>query len=287
MTTHRTNAATELTIHDGRPPHLLAQSIRSESVRVRRPGLLAIGFGLGAAFAVVTTLVTFLTAEPLDTAADSAAPTSFASVEAIEAIGGFFSSFELLGRVLGLVVLAVWALSLAADFDSGFVRMLVQAQPDRRRLFAGKVIALVAFTSAVTLVAIFFTLMTAFPVAPPADLSTDAWSTDLVSEILAGLANLLLSSIVWGAIGLAIATITRSAGAAIGIGVGWLLLVEPLIGLASDALADYLPGGVVGAVTTGGSDTVEWSVAVVIAAVYAAVSLGVAGTVFARRDITD
>ncbi len=261
--------------------------VRSEVVRVFRPTLRLLGLGLSAGFALVTTIVTFMTAEPATTEAGSAVAPSFASIEILQAPGGFFGAFELLARFLGLVLLSVWALSVAGDYSSGFIRMMVQAQPNRLQLFSGKLLALCGFTAMCTAVAAVLALVAAFGIAGPADIDTASWSTNLVPEVLSGSVNLTVSCIAWGCIGLLIATLTRSAGLAIGLGVGWLLLVEPLIGLASQDVADFLPGGIIGAVATGGSDSVAWTTSFVLTIAYAAISAGAALTVFVRRDITE
>jgi ABC-2 type transport system permease protein len=261
--------------------------VRSELVRVLRPTLRLIGLGLAATFAVLTTVVTFMTAEPASKESGSAVAPSFASIEVLQAPGGFFGAFELLARFLGLAVLAIWALSVAGDYSSGFIRMMVQAQPNRRLLFTGKVFALSCFTVMCAGVAALLALLVAYGIAGPADIETSNWSPDLIPEVLSGLLNLSVACIAWGCIGLLVATLTRSAGLAIGLAVGWLLLLEPLIGLASQDFANYLPGGIIGAVATGGNDSIAWSTAILLTIGYAVISVGAALTVFARRDITE
>jgi ABC-2 type transport system permease protein len=267
------------------PSRGFANAFRSELVRLTRPRLVGLGLGLSAAFGILTTIVVFLTAEATKPAAGSAR--SFATIHQLEAVGGFFGSFQLSARLVGLVTLAVWAVSVATDYSSGYVRMLVQAEPNRRRLFVGKVAALSAFTAVMTLAATITTLMTAFPIAKPADISTSAWSTGLVGEILSGYLNLTIAALAWGAVGLLIVTLTKNSGIAIGVGIGWLLLLEPIIGLASATIANYLPGGTTGALAVGGIDGIHWPTALVLTLAYSATCAAVAGRVFAGRDISD
>jgi ABC-2 type transport system permease protein len=267
------------------PSRGLVNAFRSELIRVTRPRLVGLGLGLSAAFGVLTTVVVFLTAKDTEPAPGSVG--SFASIRQLEAAGGFFGSFQLSARLVGLVALAVWAVSVATDYSSGYVRMLVQAEPNRRRLFVGKVAALGSFTVAMTLSATISTLMAAFAIAKPADISTSSWSPGMVGEILSGYFNLTIAALAWGAVGLLIATLTKNSGIAIGVGIGWLLLLEPIIGIASAKIADYLPGGTTGALAVGGTDSVHWSTALVVTLAYAAICAAVAGSVFAKRDISD
>jgi ABC-type transport system involved in multi-copper enzyme maturation permease subunit len=270
----------------GTPRRGLINCIRSELVRVTRPRLLLLGMGLAAAFGIMITAVVFGTAEETLSSAGGLSQ-SFATMTQLEASGGFFGSFELLARLLGLVVLAVWAISVATDYDSGFIRMLVQAEPNRLRLFLGKITALGCFTLLVALVATIATVVTALPAAGGSDISTDQWSSGVVGHALSGYANLTIAALAWGSIGLLIATITKNSGVAIGVGVGWLLLIEPIIGLASKSAANYLPGGTIGALAAGGTDKVSYITALIITLLYAAVAMGVAAKFFLSRDIHD
>ncbi len=106
-------------------------------------------------------------------------------------------------------------------------------------------------------------------------------------HIASGYLNLAVATIAWGSIGFAIATVTKNAGTAIGAGVGWSLLVEPILSMASERVGDYLPGGTIGAVASGGTPNLSWSVALVIAVVYIAAATTVAWLTIRSRDITD
>ena len=44
------------------------------------------------------------------------------------------------------MLLALWAIAAASDYDTGLIRVLVQAQPNRLKLLGGKIIALTGFT---------------------------------------------------------------------------------------------------------------------------------------------
>ncbi len=266
--------------------HPLSSSYRSELVRVFRPSLRWLGLGLGALFAFLITAVVFMTAEPGGAVSDDPVGTgSFATIQTLEEAGGFFGGFELLGRILGLVLLTVWALSVAGDYSSGFIRMLVQAQPRRPWLMVGKIVALAGLTAAITVLSTAVTMVAAWLLAGPSDVSTAAWTDGLAGEVVAGAVNLTVACLAWGVVGLVIGTATRSAGIAIGAGVGWLLVLEPILGLLSDDLADYLPGGTISAVATGGTDSLSWTTALIVTTGYAVAAAVASVVLLTKRDI--
>lgn len=260
--------------------------IRSEYIRLWRPSLRYVGLGLTGAFAVLTSAIMFWTAEPEQDSAASGRPGGGAtSVEALEAPGGFIGALGLLGDLVGLIVLALWALAVASDYDSGLIRVLVQAEPDRRRLLSGKIGALVAFTALVTGTTTLIVVLVSRPFARFAGISSEAWSTDFGTELLSGYTNLTVAAIAWGAIGLLIAVVTRSGGVAIAVGIGYILVFEGLIGIIADELVDYLPGGTIGVVASGGGAELDWLPALGLTLAYTTTACVLALAVFRRRDV--
>ena len=262
--------------------------IRSEYIRLWRPSLRYVGLGLTAAFAVLTSAIMFWTAESRDDSAASAGRPGgdpSLSIEALEDPGGFLGALGLLGDLVGLIVLALWALAVASDYDSGLIRILAQAEPNRHRLLGGKIVALVAFTALVTATTTLVVILVSRPFARFAGISSDAWSTDFGTELLSGYTNLTIAAIAWGAIGLLIAVITRSSGVAIAVGIGYILVFEGLIGIVADELVDYLPGGTIGVVASGTGGELDWLPALALTLAYTAAACAVALAVFRRRDI--
>lgn len=99
--------------------------------------------------------------------------------------------------------------------------------------------------------------------------------------------DLLGALLVWGVLGLALATVTRSAAVAISVGVGYVLLLEPVIESVAGAVADRLPGSTLAALAGGGSDALSYPAALGLGVAYTLVAVGVALAVFLRRDVTD
>ena len=96
-----------------------------------------------------------------------------------------------------------------------------------------------------------------------------------------------MSVLAWGVIGVAVATVTRSVTAAIAGGIGYMMVVEGLLGMVLDTgVTTYLPGSVLGAVASGGTASLALGSALLLGSAYAAAAICIAGVVFVRRDIT-
>jgi hypothetical protein len=80
------------------------------------------------------------------------------------------------------------------------------------------------------------------PLARLEGIKVDAWKTDFVSHIFKGYFDFMVVALVWGLIGLMLAVLTRSSAMAIGIGIGFLLVVESLITIVAPDAGKYLPG---------------------------------------------
>jgi ABC-type transport system involved in multi-copper enzyme maturation permease subunit len=244
--------------------------VRSELVRLARLRLLAGWFGLTALFAVMVNFVMF------SVATDQASmPTGPA------APSGVISGLSAAASMFGVLTFAFWAMSAAGDYQTGLIRMLASAQPHRWKLVIGKAIALMLITAVAATVAMMVCLMAAPIAAEGAGISTTAWG----SVVLFAWLNAYASMIVWGAIGFALATVFRSSAIAISVGVGYVLVVESVIGMAMDN-PSWLLGSTMQALAAGGNSAVEYPGAVTLAVAYVAISMVIATVVTSRRDIS-
>jgi len=255
------------------------QATRSEAKRLSRRSFAGVGLGLLIFFSIMTTAVTFFAGNEAGGRMQS--QIDLTSAEGL--VAGFMTGAD----IFGIVALALWAAATASDYSTGWVRVLVQAEPRRWRLYGGKLFALVGYTVVGTAVAavVSFALAPAF--AGMEGISTAAWSAGAVTTALSTWLNVTLSVLAWGVIGVAVATVTRSVAAAIAGGVGYLMVVEGLLGLVLDeSLMTYFPGSVLSAVASGGVADLAYGSALLIGLGYAAAAVVIAGLVFARRDIT-
>jgi len=257
--------------------------IRSELTRLASPWLLLGGIGLMALFGVLATVVVFVTA---GSGSATLPGTQDITKAMLEAPDGMFAGLQTFAGMLGIVALVVWAMSATTDVSSGLIRLLVQAEPRRLLLLGGKIVALVVFTCAATLVATLMVMPMVQGLAKSAGVSTAAWQPHLAHTIVSGYLDLTLCVLLWGVVGLCVGILTRSAGISIAIGIGYLLLFEGALTMVLGGAQKWLPGIVFKAIASGGSTDMAFTTAVLLGAAYALVALAVAVFTFRRRDIT-
>lgn len=188
-------------------------AIRSEVLRLRRR-TFHLGLILFVAIAALGSLVALPNAS--DAPPDGPNPGgAFVTLADVAASDGFTSGLQFVGSLLGIVALAYWAISSAQDHSSGLIRLLVQAEPRRWPLLGGKVVALSAWTLVGTLLATISASAVALVVAGGLEVDTAAWTDAPVTAFLSSWIELSLPILTWGAIGLALAELTRSQAAAI------------------------------------------------------------------------
>lgn len=190
--------------------------------------------------------------------------------------------------MLGIVALALFAISVAKDYERGTIRQLLVGEPRRALLLGGKLLALSVVIAASVAIAAIVGVGVAFAFSGSAGVSTAAWTTGAgLAEAWTAAVNVSIATVVWGLAGAAIAMATRSASAAITGGVAYLLVGENLLGLVWDSATEWLPGGTLDAFTSGGTSAVSYGRSVVMLTLYATAFVVAAFVIFARRDITD
>jgi ABC-type transport system involved in multi-copper enzyme maturation permease subunit len=261
--------------------------IRSELLRLGRRNVLVGWFGLIIMFAVLINFVMFQVVEQSGPATADGPGVTFPSAATLLSTDGIVAGLGSAASFFGVVTLAFWALITASDYSTGMVRIVVAAEPRRWRLLMGKWVALASVTASTCLVALIVNVIVAPAAARTGGFSPDTWGTDILPVLSGAVAHLFLSLLVWGSIGLALATLTRSAGVAIGIGVGYVLLFEAVIAAVASGISDWLPGSILGALAQGGNDSMSFVSACLVGAAYVAVALTTSFAVFQRRDVTD
>ena len=273
------------------------RAFRSEWVKLSRRNTL---LGFAGAMIGITLLFTILAfahvsgstidldggeAEPFVTAAVLAQPDG--SIFAVTNVASF----------LGVIGLALFASNLAGEFTKGTLRTLFVAEPDRLKVFAGKITALASFLVAAVAATVATSVIAGVLMAPGAGVPTSAWWT---SEGLAALGTtyvtLTSAALLPALIGATIAVLTRSAAIAISIGVAWFILGEALVSAFWTNLAHWGPAAVTTALSVGGPGgpglmggpppVMAYTTAALLALGYSALCLITCSTVLARRDVT-
>lgn len=265
----------------------MVAAVRSELVRLLRPRLLLGWLGLTALFAILVNTVMFGTAGQGTQLPPGAPGVAFPPAERLVEPTGIVAGVAAASSMFGIVTLAVWAIATATDHGSGLIRSLVAAEPRRWRLLVGKVIALVLLTSVATAAAVGVGSVAALPSAQAAGIDTSAWGTDLVTVLSTAWRDALAAQLVWGVIGLVLAVLSRSSAVAISIGVGYVLVIESVVGMIDGLPTDRLPGATIQAIAAGGTDAIPYGTALTLGLAYGIVGLTVALVVASRRDVTD
>jgi hypothetical protein len=258
---------------------------RSEFIRIWRPAYFYGGFGAMAGFAALISVFIYTAANTGPPVPTSGQAAGFASVAQIATPGGFLAPLSVLSRPAGVIVLSLWAIAVATDYSTGLIRIVVQAYPNRVRLLTGKIAALAAFTVIAATIAYLVMIFCARPLARLEGIQVDHWKTDFASHFFKGYLDFTVAMIVWGLIGLLLAVLTRSAAMAIGIGIGFLLVVESLITIVAANAAKYLPGGTLTTLVEGGTDGFSWGAAAAVVVLYGLIASAVSLLVFRARDI--
>lgn len=260
--------------------------VRSELTRLGQRRALLVWFGLMILFAFMINAVMASVVGQSGAGSLPAPGVAFPTRAELESPSGLMVGLSAASSMFGIVTLSLWAWFTAQDYSSGLIRLLVAAEPRRWRLVAGKVLVLLMVTAIATTVAAAANLLAA-PIVGVSGISTSAWATDAPRVIAEAWGRAFLAQLVWGVLGLAIATLSRSAMVAVAVGAGYVLLVEPLVKMTGGAPSDWLLGTTLTAIASGGTASVPFAAALALGAGYVIVGLALAGAVLTRRDVTD
>jgi ABC-type transport system involved in multi-copper enzyme maturation permease subunit len=258
----------------------------SEMIRFRRTGL--IGAGIMAAFTVLVTTLTFVGFDESTGPGPGGGGRALPGTSDLAAADGLVSGLASAATMIGIVALALFAISVARDYERGTIRQLLVGEPRRALVLGGKILALVSVVAVGVTVAALGGIAAAFSLAPVAGVSTAAWTTGAaVSAASSTTVNVMVATVVWGLAGAVLAMVTRSASAAITVGIGYLLVGEQLLQLVWDTSSDWLVSGTLSTFTAGGTDLVSYGRSTTLLVLYAAAFATATFVLFQRRDITD
>jgi ABC-2 type transport system permease protein len=262
----------------------MIRAFKSEWLKLRRPGMILGGLGAMIGFSI---LAIVLNLTRLNSAV-AGRPGGGAGLTAaqVAASNGFSAIMGISATFIGVVALAICAIVVGMEYSNGTLRNLLVRQPDRLRLLGGKLLALASFLTLGVIVAYGAALVTALILVPTHDISTAAWFTsDGVQSLLKGGGNLLLATLVWGALGAILALVLRSTALALSIGLVYVLVVEQVILLAWSDGDKWLPGRLIAAIAQGGTSAISYGNALLLVGVFVVAGLSAAGALFRQRDV--
>ncbi len=258
--------------------------------KLRRPTFF---FGTMGSVIFVTGLVTSLLFLLIDAETGNADRGNRITREMLELADGFTIGFNSANGLLGLVALSVFAAQTAQEYTYGTLRNLLVRQPRRIRLLFGKYISMAIFALITVIVSAATAIGLAFALSGKAKVVTDNWFTsDGYSAFGHSFANVLISTIGYGTIGMLLGLIFRSPISSISIGTAYLLVVESIISIAWKPASNWMPGNLLSVVATGGSpigieNVPTYSQALLRVGLFLLGAGLITATLFKRRDVAN
>jgi ABC-2 type transport system permease protein len=258
-------------------------TIRAELVKLLQRRVLVITAVTTAVFSVASAVIVVVSAD----AGVRQVSGRGVTVESLSNAGGGTDVFTTAVSFAGVFVFVVFIGLFAMEFSRGTFRTMLIYQPRRLRLLAGKLTALLAFSAAVLAAAEIITWVAARLLAPTQDVATGKWvSADALEQAVSDYGSVLFWVSGYALLGTALAVVVRSVPLALAIGIAWAGPFEHILQDSWTAAARFFPGLLLEAFVAGGTSEVSADRALVTVAVYLAVAAAIAGTTFARRDVT-
>jgi ABC-2 type transport system permease protein len=189
--------------------------------------------------------------------------------------------------LLGVVAFGIAASQVASEYSLGTLRQLLVRQPRRAVLLTGKMLGVVSFLVLALCFAGVVALIVAVAAAHARGVPTGAWFTGTgLGDLFRELGDLVLATIGYSVLGMALGQFVRSAVFTVIVGFAWLIAVENIIVRIVPGTQQWLPGTSILAVASGGAEGVGYAHGLILGAVYLLVAIAAAMTVFLRSDVT-
>lgn len=263
-------------------------AFRSEWTKLSRWGVV---LGLGGAlvgFALLVTIVNFAYAQPL---ADTPPPQpgrgqGFPTIEALTA-GGPLVVFLAFGQILGIVALVFYAGQVAAEYTNGTLKIGFVHEPRRIVYLSGKLSALSLFLGVGIVAAFLASVLAAYPMASARGIDTSAWFDDgAIGDAIRMVGRTWATGVAYGLLGTLFAVLFRAAAPAVGIGIAYSIVIEPLVTLVWSDAGKWLPGQALSAFGAGGTPLLDVERAGVLLLVYGAIFAITSAGMIVRRDVS-
>ena len=256
----------ELTGSRGRP--VVSRTIAAELLKLRTTRT-SWGVALGAIALVAVICVAVALAGDFENASDPGR--DFFDIASIA---------QIFALVLGILV-------VATEFRHGTITPSLLAVPDRTRLVFAKLVAALGAGFVLCLAAGGLAAAIGLTLLSARDVETGISSGDAAELLIGG----AVAGGLFAALGVGLGALVRNQVGAIIGALGWIFLVEPLLGIipgASDAISRWFPSGA--AAATGGMSAIDDPLgqlpAALLLAAYALVFAAAGAALMRRRDIS-
>jgi ABC-2 type transport system permease protein len=257
-------------------------ALRAELVKLRRRRVLVVTAVTTLVFTVGSAAIVLASAEQ---AGDPRA--RGVTLASLAEAGGGTEVFTTAVSFAGTFLFVVFVGAVAVEFSRGTFRTMLLHQPRRLQLLAGKMAGLLVFAAVVLAAAEALTWVAARLLAPSQDVATGEWiSAAALGDALADYASVLFWVTGYALLGMTLAVLVRSVPVALAIGIAWAGPFEHLIQDAWGPADRLFPGLLLEAFVAGGTTDVSASRALLTVTAYLLIAAAIAGTMFARRDVT-
>jgi ABC-2 type transport system permease protein len=261
----------------------LISALRAELVKVLRRRVLIVTAATTVVFAFGSAAIVLASAGPAGERVSGRAVT----VASLSQAGGGTDVFTSAVSFAGVFLFVVFVGAVAVEFSRGTFRTMLLYQPRRVRLLAGKMVALLGYAAAVLAAAELLTWLAARLIAPSQGVATGDWvSLAALGQGFSDYGSVLFWVTGYALLGMTLAVLVRSVPVALAIGIAWAGPFEHLLQDAWGPAQRFFPGLLLEAFVAGGTSEVSATRASLTVAAYVAVAAAIAGTIFARRDIT-
>jgi hypothetical protein len=163
------------------------------------------------------------------------------SLLSIQSASGFTTAFDSSSVLFLIVALALFTSTFSKEYSNNIWKNLFVYQPSRMRIVNAKILVAISYLSLSIIVDYLFSTVLNLSIAGYANINVDKWLTtsNFIHSLNIISRNILAAALV-GILGLGIVLITKSGRWAIGGVLGWLFLIEPLIGNFMPAVSKYL-----------------------------------------------
>ncbi len=228
-------------------------AMRSELIKLSRRTSM-IGTGLATiAIAGLGTVVPYLTdtsggGGPLARTSGATGPAALATAS------GSVQGVVDVSKLLGVVVLVLAALAVTNEYTYGTLKNSLVRHPDRPSLLRGKIAAIALNATALAVLAVVAGFVVSLIAGSINGTDMSAWTSAAgLGEIASALGAVLVSNLTFACLGVTLGVLLRSPALAVGIGLGWILIGEQLVGSLT-SFSDWLPGQLVSGLGSGTTD---------------------------------
>lgn len=265
----------------------MMRAFRSELFKLRRWSVLA---GSGVMIAA-TAFIAYLTFHQITSGASGRELSPL--IQAFPTPQGLITVLGQARSLIIVIALIMVTSNIAAEWSQGTLRNLLVREPGRLRLLAGKMLALILFVIISLVLTLAISAALILVAAHAQGISTAAWtSSEGIRTFLSFFGNEVLCLVGISLLGMLIALLTRSLGAAVGIALAYVLVPEGIIAMAWQEgskwfpirVLNFLPGSVF-PTTVGPTPPQGYTAALLVALLWMAGFVVVSAVVFRRLDI--